>query len=108
MFYDKINKYKSWSNLKKQMNDLLCDSLKDRISETSDFKRISSSIPEAVIARFLNSFSSMDENGRAEISLLMFFSIQFIILLFAHKVRYVANEAPFVSSYEQAALYNEI
>ncbi len=32
MFYDKINKYKSWSNLKKQMNDLICDSLKDRIS----------------------------------------------------------------------------
>ena len=26
------SKYKSWSNLKKQMSDLLCDSLKDRIS----------------------------------------------------------------------------
>ena len=26
------SKYKSWSNLKKQMSDLLCDSLKDKIS----------------------------------------------------------------------------
>ena len=26
------SKYKSWSQLKKQMNDLLCDSLKDKIS----------------------------------------------------------------------------
>ena len=29
---DERSKYKSWSNLKKQMNDLLCDSLKDKIS----------------------------------------------------------------------------
>lgn len=26
------SRYKSWSNLKKQMNDLLCDALKDKIS----------------------------------------------------------------------------
>ena len=32
MIYDEKIGYKSWSNLKKQMNDLLCDSLKDRIS----------------------------------------------------------------------------
>ena len=32
MFSDERSKYKSWSNLKKQMNDLLCDSLKDRIT----------------------------------------------------------------------------
>ena len=32
MLYDQRSKYKSWSNLKKQMNDLLCDSLKDKIS----------------------------------------------------------------------------
>ena len=32
MISDERSKYKSWSNLKKQMNDLLCDSLKDRIS----------------------------------------------------------------------------
>lgn len=29
---DERSKYKSWSNLKKQMNDLLCDSLKGKIS----------------------------------------------------------------------------
>ncbi|MBR4116701.1 MAG: 23S rRNA (uracil(1939)-C(5))-methyltransferase RlmD, partial [Clostridia bacterium] len=29
---DERSNYKSWSNLKKQMNDLLCDSLKDKIS----------------------------------------------------------------------------
>ena len=32
MISDEANKYKSWSGLKKQMNDLLCDSLKDKIS----------------------------------------------------------------------------
>lgn len=32
MILDEKSKYKSWSNLKKQMNDLLCDSLKDQIS----------------------------------------------------------------------------
>ena len=32
MISDQRSKYKSWSNLKKQMNDLLCDSLKDKIS----------------------------------------------------------------------------
>ena len=32
MISDERSKYKSWSNLKKQMNDLLCDSLKDKIS----------------------------------------------------------------------------
>ena len=32
MIFDERIKYKSWSNLKKQMNDLLCDSLKDKIS----------------------------------------------------------------------------
>ena len=32
MFTDERSKYKSWSNLKKQMNDLLCDSLKDKIT----------------------------------------------------------------------------
>lgn len=32
MISDEKSKYKSWSNLKKQMNDLLCDSLKDKIS----------------------------------------------------------------------------
>ena len=32
MISDEKSRYKSWSNLKKQMNDLLCDSLKDKIS----------------------------------------------------------------------------
>ena len=32
MFSDEKSKYKSWSNLKKQMDDLLCDALKDKIS----------------------------------------------------------------------------
>lgn len=32
MILDEKSKYKSWSSLKKQMNDLLCDSLKDQIS----------------------------------------------------------------------------
>ena len=32
MISEKESKYKSWSNLKKQMHDLLCDSLKDKIS----------------------------------------------------------------------------
>ncbi len=32
MVFNENNGYKSWSNLKKQMNDLLCDSLKDKIS----------------------------------------------------------------------------
>lgn len=32
MIIDEKSKYKSWSNLKKQMNDLLCDSLKKNIS----------------------------------------------------------------------------
>ena len=32
MISDEKSKYKSWSNLKKQMNALLCDSLKDKIS----------------------------------------------------------------------------
>ena len=32
MITDEKSAYKSWSNLKKQMHDLLCDSLKDRIS----------------------------------------------------------------------------
>lgn len=32
MIFDEKSKYKTWSNLKKQMNDLLCDSLKKRIS----------------------------------------------------------------------------
>ncbi len=32
MISDERSKYKSWSNLKKQMNDLLCNSLKDKIS----------------------------------------------------------------------------
>ena len=32
MFSDEQNNYKSWGHLKKQMNDLLCDSLKDKIS----------------------------------------------------------------------------
>ena len=32
MFSDERSKYKSWSNLKKQMNELLCDSLRDRIT----------------------------------------------------------------------------
>ena len=32
MIFDKKSKYKSWSNLKKQMNDLLCDALKNKIS----------------------------------------------------------------------------
>ena len=30
MISEECSKYKSWSNLKKQMNDLLCDSLKDK------------------------------------------------------------------------------
>ena len=30
MISDKKSKYKFWSNLKKQMNDLLCDSLKGK------------------------------------------------------------------------------
>ena len=32
MISDENSSYKSWSNLKKQMNDLLCDSLKDKIT----------------------------------------------------------------------------
>ena len=32
MISDERSRYKSWSNLKKQMNDLLCDSLKGKIS----------------------------------------------------------------------------
>ena len=32
MISDERSKYKSWSNLKKQMNDLLCDSLKGKIT----------------------------------------------------------------------------
>ena len=32
MISDERSKYKSWSNLKKQMEDLLCDSLKDKIT----------------------------------------------------------------------------
>ena len=32
MISDEKSKYKSWSNLKKQMNDLLCESLKDKIT----------------------------------------------------------------------------
>ena len=32
MISDERSRYKSWSNLKKHMNDLLCDSLKDKIS----------------------------------------------------------------------------
>ena len=32
MISDERSKYKSWSNLKKQMNDLLCESLKGKIS----------------------------------------------------------------------------
>ncbi len=32
MLSDEKSRYKSWSNLKKQMNDLLCDALKDKIS----------------------------------------------------------------------------
>ena len=32
MISEEKSKYKSWSNLKKQMNDLLCDSLKDKIT----------------------------------------------------------------------------
>lgn len=32
MIYEERSRYKSWSNLKKQMNDLLCDSLKGKIS----------------------------------------------------------------------------
>ena len=32
MISDERSKYKSWSNLKKKMHDLLCDSLKDKIS----------------------------------------------------------------------------
>ena len=32
MISDERSKYKSWNNLKKQMNDLLCDSLKDKIT----------------------------------------------------------------------------
>lgn len=32
MIVDEKSKYKSWSDLKKQMNDLLCDSLKKNIS----------------------------------------------------------------------------
>ena len=32
MISDEKSAYKSWSNLKKHMNDLLCDSLKDKIS----------------------------------------------------------------------------
>ena len=32
MIYEEKIGYKSWSNLKKQMHDLLCDSLKDKIS----------------------------------------------------------------------------
>ena len=32
MISDERSKYKSWSNLKKQMNNLLCDSLKDKIT----------------------------------------------------------------------------
>ena len=32
MLFDEKTKYKSWGNLKKQLNGLLCDSLKNRIS----------------------------------------------------------------------------
>lgn len=32
MISEQRSKYKSWSNLKKQMEDLLCDALKDKIS----------------------------------------------------------------------------
>ena len=32
MVFDNKSRYKSWSKLKKQMNDLLCESLKDKIS----------------------------------------------------------------------------
>lgn len=32
MIREERSKYKSWSNLKKQMNDLLCDCLKDKVS----------------------------------------------------------------------------
>ena len=32
MLFDEKLKYKSWGNLKKQLNGLLCDSLKNRIS----------------------------------------------------------------------------
>ena len=32
MISEEKSKYKSWSKLKKQMNDLLCDSLKDKIT----------------------------------------------------------------------------
>ena len=32
MFSDERSKYKSWGNLKKQMNNLLCDALKNKIS----------------------------------------------------------------------------
>ena len=30
--YQKVDKYKSWSNLKKQMTELLCDALSDKIT----------------------------------------------------------------------------
>ncbi len=32
MYFDEKSKYKSWSNLKKQLHSLLCNSLKDKIS----------------------------------------------------------------------------
>lgn len=32
MIREETTKYKSWSNLRKQMNDLLCDSLRDKIT----------------------------------------------------------------------------
>ena len=32
MYFDNKSGYKSWGNLKKQMNDLLCESLKDKIT----------------------------------------------------------------------------
>ena len=32
MIYNEKSEYKSWGKLKKQMKDMLCDSLKDKIS----------------------------------------------------------------------------
>ena len=49
MISDEKSKYKSWSNLKKQMSDLLCDSLKGKISYSyTSYHEVPVVIPRSV------------------------------------------------------------
>lgn len=60
MICDERSKYKSWSALKKQMNDLLCEPLKDRITyfytryhkERGSFGRATINLDKAEIVAF--------------------------------------------------------